>query len=69
MLIVDSELAPLAAEALKLCKAAPKLVEYADPESGVAPSLGAADYEGFVASGDPRFRLDHAPAMSGMRLR
>ncbi len=55
VLIVDSELAPLAAEALKICKAAPKLVEYADPESGVAPSLGAADYEDFVASGDPEY--------------
>ena len=55
VLIVDSELAPLAAEALKACKAAPKLIEYADPESGAAPSLGAVDYEDFVAGGDPDF--------------
>ena len=54
-MIVDSELAPLAAEALKLCQASPTLIEYADPESGVAASLGAADYEDFVAGGDPDF--------------
>lgn len=55
VLIVDSELAPLAAEALELCKATPKVIEYADPESGVASSLGATDYENFVASGDADF--------------
>lgn len=56
VMIVDSELAPLAAEALKLANSAPKLIEYADPESGVAASLDATDYEDCVASGDP----DHA---------
>ena len=55
VLLVDSELSPLAAEALTMAKATPTLVEYADPESGVAPSLGAADYEDFIASGDPDF--------------
>ncbi len=54
-LIVDSELAPMAAEALKLCKAAPVLIEYADPESGVAASLDAVDYEAFLDGGDPEF--------------
>ncbi|MEL7463187.1 MAG: acyl-CoA synthetase [Pseudomonadota bacterium] len=53
--IVDSELAPLAREALKIAKADPILIEYADPESGVAPSLGGVDYDDFVASGDPEF--------------
>ncbi len=53
--IVDSELAPLAKEALKLSKTQPKLIEYADPESGVAASLAAVDYEDFVASGDPDY--------------
>ena len=55
VLLVDSELAPLAAEALKRAKAKPLLVEYADPESGVPASLGAEDYEAFVAAGDPAF--------------
>lgn len=53
--LVDSELAPLAAEALKLAKVKPLLIEYADPESGVPPSLGAVDYEDFIAKGDPEF--------------
>ncbi|MEM8755561.1 MAG: AMP-binding protein, partial [Pseudomonadota bacterium] len=54
-LIVDSELAPLAKEALAAAEAKPLLIEYADPESGVAPSLGAEDYEAFVEGGDPAF--------------
>ncbi|WP_340109937.1 acyl-CoA synthetase [Pikeienuella sp. HZG-20] len=53
--IVDSELAPVAAEALKLAKSSPLLIEYADPESGVPPALGATDYEAFLAGGDPEF--------------
>lgn len=53
--IVDSELAPLAQEALKIAKTEPVLIEYADAESGVAASLGAIDYEDFVASGDPEY--------------
>lgn len=55
VLIVDSELSPLAAEALAMAEATPVLVEYADPESGIAPSLDATDYEAFVGSGDPDF--------------
>ncbi len=53
--IVDSELAPLAAAAIDLCTVKPVLIEYADPESGVAPSLGTTDYEDFIASGDPDY--------------
>ncbi|MEX2518792.1 MAG: acyl-CoA synthetase [Paracoccaceae bacterium] len=55
VLIVDSELSPVAAEALKLAKARPLVIEYADPESGIPASLGAADYEDFIAGGDPEF--------------
>lgn len=53
--IVDSELAPVVAEALKLAKARPVLIEYADPESGVPASLGVEDYEDFISGGDPEF--------------
>jgi fatty-acyl-CoA synthase len=55
-LIVDSELAPLAREALTLCKARPAIVEYADPTVDfprVFPD--APSYEDFVAGGDPSF--------------
>ena len=56
VLIVDSELAALAREALALASAQPLLIEYADPESGVPASLdGAEDYEAAIASGDPEF--------------
>lgn len=55
VLIVDSELAGLAAEALKTCKAAPLVIEYCDPESGLSPVLGVESYEDFVASGDADF--------------
>ncbi|MEM7546385.1 MAG: acyl-CoA synthetase [Pseudomonadota bacterium] len=55
VLIVDSELSPLVEKALKIAKVTPTLIEYADPESGTAPTLGVTDYEDFVASGDPDF--------------
>jgi fatty-acyl-CoA synthase len=54
-LIVDSELAPLAREALALSAARPVLVEYTDPTVAVLPCLGATDYEAFLAGGDPDF--------------
>jgi fatty-acyl-CoA synthase len=55
-LIVDAELAPLAAQALALCSARPRLVEYVDPTTDAAPALaGATDYEAFLAGGDPAF--------------
>ncbi|MGF1658785.1 MAG: AMP-binding protein, partial [Rubrimonas sp.] len=55
VLIVDSELAPLAREALALAAVRPLVVEYADPTAGVPAALGATDYEAFVAGGDPAF--------------
>ncbi|MGB0410691.1 MAG: acyl-CoA synthetase [Pikeienuella sp.] len=55
VLIVDSELSPLAADALAMAKTAPMIVEYSDPESGIAPSLDATDYEDFLRGGDPKF--------------
>lgn len=51
VLIVDSELMGLAQEALKLCEAAPVVIEYRDPTTGD----GACAYEDFVAAGDPAF--------------
>ncbi|MEL7214965.1 MAG: acyl-CoA synthetase [Pseudomonadota bacterium] len=51
VLIVDSELMGLAQEALKLCEAAPVVIEYRDPTIGD----GACAYEEFIAAGDPAF--------------
>ncbi len=56
VLIVDSELAPVARAALAQAPVRPVLVEYADPTANVAPGLeGATDYEAFLAGGDPDF--------------
>ncbi|QIE56336.1 acyl-CoA synthetase [Pikeienuella piscinae] len=55
VLIFDSELAPVVSKALESVRTPPLLIEYADPESGVAPALGVADYEEFIAAGDPEF--------------
>jgi fatty-acyl-CoA synthase len=56
VLIVDAELAPLAAQALALCAVKPLLVEYVDPTTDAVPALaGAVPYEDFVAGGDPSF--------------
>jgi fatty-acyl-CoA synthase len=59
VLIVDAELAPLAAQALALCAVKPVLVEYVDPTADAAPTLsGAVPYEDFLAGGDPGFAWD-----------
>ncbi len=56
-LLVDSELAPLAREALALAEARPVLVEYNDPTAGFERVFAdeAADYDAFVETGDPGF--------------
>ncbi|MEM7745809.1 MAG: acyl-CoA synthetase [Pseudomonadota bacterium] len=56
LVIVDSELAPLLADALPLMATPrPMVVEYADPTAG-APATGIGqDYETFLATGDPDY--------------
>jgi fatty-acyl-CoA synthase len=55
-LIVDSELAPLAREALALAKAEPILIEYVDPTVDAPAVLeDATDYEAFLQEGDPEY--------------
>ena len=62
VLIVDSELAPLAREALATADVQPILVEYTDPTTQHAAALDdATDYEAFLAGGD----ADFAWAMPG----
>jgi fatty-acyl-CoA synthase len=55
VLIVDSELAMLARDAIELATVRPLLIEYTDPTAAAQPTLGATDYEAFVAGGDPDF--------------
>ena len=55
-LIVDREFARVAAEALKLAKARPLVVDYDDPEyDGPGERIGAIEYEAFVAEGDETY--------------
>jgi fatty-acyl-CoA synthase len=54
--LVDSELAPLLAEALAAMKGPkPRVIEYTDPTAGVARAGAGTDYEEFIAKGDPEF--------------
>ncbi|MEL7468114.1 MAG: acyl-CoA synthetase [Pseudomonadota bacterium] len=54
--IVDSELAPLMAEALELMSGSrPQVVEYADPTTGATSTGIGTDYEAFIASGGPAY--------------
>jgi fatty-acyl-CoA synthase len=56
VLIVDSEFADLARQALTKAKTKPLLVSYADPEfPGLGEALQATDYEALLAEGDPDF--------------
>jgi fatty-acyl-CoA synthase len=58
VLIVDREFIPLARAALEQCAARPLLLELDDaegPEAARRETLGAPDYEAFLAGGDPDF--------------
>ncbi len=56
VLITDTEYAPVIAQALKLAKARPLIIDYADPEfPGLGVGLGEIEYEAFIARGDANF--------------
>ncbi len=57
ILIVDREFLPLAHEALELSDVAPLLIVYSDPQlsEGGQGSSGEAEYESFLAQGDPDY--------------
>jgi fatty-acyl-CoA synthase len=57
IVICDREFAPVMREALALAKVKPLVIDYDDrefPQAG--PPLSRADYEAFLADGDPEFR-------------
>ncbi|QPC42156.1 acyl-CoA synthetase [Kaustia mangrovi] len=57
VVITDREFADTMAEALRLAKVEPLVIDYDDPEFPQAGArLGEIDYEDFVASGDPDYR-------------
>jgi fatty-acyl-CoA synthase len=56
VLITDREFSGVIAEALKIAKVKPLVIDYDDPEySGPGKRLGTIEYEDFVAGGDPDF--------------
>jgi fatty-acyl-CoA synthase len=56
LVIVDREFMPLLQVALSLCAVNPIVIQYDDPEfTGPATTTGAADYESFLARGNPDF--------------
>jgi len=56
VLIVDREFSRVMAEALKLAKTKPFIIDYDDPEyDGPGERIGALEYEAFLDSGDPAY--------------
>jgi fatty-acyl-CoA synthase len=56
VLIVDREFSAVMKEALAHAKAKPLIIDYDDPEyTGPGERLGKAEYEDFIADGDPDF--------------
>lgn len=56
VVIVDREFMPLMQEALALAVVTPLVIQYDDPEFlGAQSSFQGADYEAFLAKGDPDF--------------
>jgi len=55
-LFVDREFAELAKEAVSLAKCDPFIIDIDDPEyDGEGERIGTAEYEAFIADGDPEF--------------
>jgi fatty-acyl-CoA synthase len=55
VVLVDGELAPVMARALAQCGRRLTVVDIADSEAPGHAPIGAADYETFIAGGDPEF--------------
>ena len=56
VLITDREFSPTVRAALGQCAAKPLIIDVLDPEyAGPGDRIGEADYEGFLAGGDPEF--------------
>ncbi len=55
VLLTDTEFAPVAGRALAQLDDKPLVVDNADPAGPGGERLGAVDYEGFLAAGDPDF--------------
>jgi fatty-acyl-CoA synthase len=55
LLLVDREFSTLARDALAQARAKPVVIDIDDPEAGAGHFVGEAEYENFIADGDPEF--------------
>jgi fatty-acyl-CoA synthase len=56
VLVTDREFSPIVEQALARARAKPFVIDVDDPEyDGPGKRLGAADYESFIAGGDPQY--------------
>ena len=53
--LVDTELGPVAAEALKHCAAKPLVIDIVDALGPQGPRLSQVDYDSFITTGDPAY--------------
>jgi fatty-acyl-CoA synthase len=67
VLIVDREFSALMKEALAMAKEArPIVIDYDDPEFAQdGPLIGEAEYEAFIAAGDPDYTPGRCPTTNG----
>ena len=57
VLLVDREFAPVIAQALKLCRQPPRVVDVDDAEVTAGDFVGEIEYEAFVAGGDAALEM------------
>ncbi|SEK63963.1 fatty-acyl-CoA synthase [Pseudoxanthomonas sp. GM95] len=57
VLFTDREFAPVVAQALALCKQAPRVIDVDDAEVTAGDFLGEIEYEAFIAGGDAAFEM------------
>jgi fatty-acyl-CoA synthase len=68
VLLTDTEFAPVIEAALEKAARRPLVVDIVDAQGPGGKRLGEADYEAFIASGDPQFAWQ-PPATNGTRSR
>jgi len=60
VLVVDKEFSALCKDALDKCEAKPLVIDIDDPDyDGPGSSIGTAEYEAFIAEGDPDFEWSY----------
>ena len=61
VLFTDREFAPVIAQALKLCRQPPRVIDVDDAEVASGDFVGEIEYEAFIAGGDAAFEMTLPP--------